>query len=106
MRRALLKAGPVGVTAVDFLAPNVIDYGPPITRVAARIEELRKDGLPIQSGGERDSCRVYILRAVQLPTGPPAPVSAPPTVEPAPALFEVAAATRSPYSIYDDERAA
>jgi hypothetical protein len=58
---ALTRAGARGVTQVDFLLPNVIDGGAPITRVAARVNELRNDGFQIQTDGERDSCAVYKL---------------------------------------------
>ena len=59
---ALRSRGARGITQVDFLAPNVIDGGRPITRVAPRIHELRtKDGHEIAVDGERDSCAVYRL---------------------------------------------
>ncbi len=104
VRRALLKAGPHGITCVDFLAPDVIDHGTPITRVAARVDELRKDGLPITSSGVRDSCSVYTLCGRVLPAHePPAPAPAP--VEAVPALFD-AGPMRGAYSVYDDEAAA
>lgn len=42
-----LRAGPVRATA--FSLPNVIDDGPPIFRVAARIQELRDAGYTIET---------------------------------------------------------
>lgn len=44
VRRAL-ERGPVNVT--DFAAPNVIDGGKPIMRMAARVQELRDQGYAI-----------------------------------------------------------
>jgi len=60
---ALEARGPVGITQVDFLLPSVVDGRQPITRVGARIEELRRAGLDIESDGRRDSCVVYVLRS-------------------------------------------
>lgn len=56
---ALRKSGR-GVTQVDFLTPT-IDGGAPITRVAARVLELKQNGHHIVTDGERDSCAVYKL---------------------------------------------
>lgn len=50
-----------GITQVDFLRYPTIDGGPPITRLAARIDELRDAGLPVMEAGTRDKCRVYML---------------------------------------------
>lgn len=47
-----------GVTAVDFQLPNVIDGGPPILRVAARVNELAETW-DIRVIGKRDKCVVY-----------------------------------------------
>jgi hypothetical protein len=58
---ALSRAGARGITQVDFLLPDVIDGGPPITRLPARIKELRDAGLPVRNGGIRDKCRVFRL---------------------------------------------
>lgn len=67
---ALYRAGRAGITQVDFALPNVIDGGAPITRVAARIKDLRDTGVRIEVIGTRHSCAVYAL--VQLPTPVPA----------------------------------
>lgn len=48
------------VCAVDFMAPT-IDGGPPITRLAARIDELRAVGHVIVAAGWRHKTRVYRL---------------------------------------------
>lgn len=61
--RALQAAGDRGVTQVDFSLPDVVDGGPPITRVAARIKDLREHGHMIVGAGIRQSCRVYQLVA-------------------------------------------
>lgn len=51
-----------GVCQADFLGPDVIDGGSPITRVAARIEDLEsKRGLTFEIIGWRDRCKVYRL---------------------------------------------
>lgn len=59
--RTLLAMGSQGVTQVDFLAPNVCDQGAPVTRLAARIAELRGEGHEIVERGRRDACSVYVL---------------------------------------------
>lgn len=59
--RALQQAGDRGVTQVDFALPDVVDGGPPITRVAARVKDLRVQGHVIVGAGTRQSCRVYEL---------------------------------------------
>jgi hypothetical protein len=59
---ALRHAGPAGLTQVDFLGPQVCDHGKPITRVAARVNELRDQGFTISSGGTRHGCAVYVLK--------------------------------------------
>ncbi len=64
---ALRKAGGRGVTQVDFSLPDVIDGGPPITRVAARIKDLRRQGHTIVPAGTRQRCRIYELVAVPAP---------------------------------------
>lgn len=62
-RRVLraLQRHPDGITAVDFLLPNVVDGHPPITRLAARIKDLRDQGHRIVVDGERHGCAVYVL---------------------------------------------
>jgi len=69
--RALRNAGDRGVTQVDFLGFPAVDGGAPITRVAARIEELRKEGHPIVNVGTRDKCAIYRLAT---PTVAPTPI--------------------------------
>lgn len=59
---ALRHAGPTGLTQVDFLGPQVCDKGKPITRVAARVNELRDQGFTITSSGTRHGCAVYVLK--------------------------------------------
>lgn len=48
-----------GMTQVDFLGTHTIDGGPPITRVAARIQDARDEGHEFEHLGTRDSCKVY-----------------------------------------------
>ena len=80
-----LRRHPEGITQVDFLLPNVIDGGPPITRVAARVRDLRTDGHEILVDGERNGCAVYVLpRPVRVELPPPVVVvperAGPPTL--------------------------
>ena len=60
--KGLRAAGPRGITQADFSGLHgTPDGGPPITRVAARIAELRAAGLAISADTKRDSCSVYVL---------------------------------------------
>lgn len=59
---ALKQAGSYGLTQVDFIRLPTVDGGPPITRLAARVEELRDRGFTITSGERRDKCVVYRLK--------------------------------------------
>lgn len=54
-----LKTGPVRATA--FSLPNVVDDGPPIFRVAARIQELRDAGYQIETTRFPVGAAVYEL---------------------------------------------
>lgn len=59
---AALRAHPDrGVSSVDFLSPPTIDGGPPITRLAARIKELKNQGHQIVDAGHKNGCKVYRL---------------------------------------------
>jgi hypothetical protein len=97
--RALRTTRGRGVTAVDFLAPAVIDSGAPITRVAARIEELRKDGHNIQLAGRRDECVIYVLAP---PAEPWQPIPDDTVAEPVTELFDTTVGKPDPASPYDD----
>lgn len=59
--RLARERGERGFTAVDFLAPHVVDGGKPITRTAARVLDLKREGFTFRSGGRRNRCKVYIL---------------------------------------------
>lgn len=50
---AALMGSPRGITAADFDLPGVIDGGAPIQRVAARVNELRREGHLIAVRRER-----------------------------------------------------
>jgi hypothetical protein len=75
---ALRSRGADGVCSVDFLLPDVLDGGSPITRLAARMLELREDGHEIQVIGEKHGCAVYRLMrdAQDARPVPPAPSAA------------------------------
>ena len=96
---AALKAeGSRGITAVDFAAPHVWDDGPPIMRVAARINELRLEGHNIVDGGTRDGVKVY-----RLVSAPAAPAAEQPPAEGTDALFDAPKWTPPPrIAVYDD----
>lgn len=107
----MLERHPDGICAPDFMLPNVIDGGTPITRLAARIRDLRDQGEEIIVDGERHSCAVYKLkesrRASVVPsgrTGPqaasPASAAVPASSEAPEALFELVPQPRP--GMYDD----
>ena len=88
-----LERTPDGITAADFSGLHgTPDGGPPITRVAARILELRGRGYDIVEAGKRDRCKVY-----KLVGSPHVPLPVP--AAPEPRLFNAAL---GPY----DDRAA
>jgi hypothetical protein len=64
VERALRELGQFNETA--FAAPNVLDGGLPIQRVAARIFELRQRGLLIDTRRESNGTATYILRQSEL----------------------------------------
>lgn len=81
-----LRRHPEGLTQVDWLLPHVVDGGHPITRLAARVKDLRDEGHEIEVQGERYGCAVYVI-----PQPAPVPVPPPesPQLEPAePTLFD------------------
>lgn len=49
------------VAATDFMAPNVIDGGKPITRVAARMLELRAAGYELERERAKNGTAIYRL---------------------------------------------
>jgi hypothetical protein len=50
-----------GVCQVDFLAPDVVDNGKPITRLAARLWDAEQQGFEFECIGKRSGCNVYRL---------------------------------------------
>jgi hypothetical protein len=60
---SLVHAGSQGVTQGQWLETGGVDGLGRITRVAARVGELREDGLNVVTDGERDGFAVYKLRA-------------------------------------------
>jgi hypothetical protein len=61
--KALMRRGAQGIDATDFMLPGVIDGWPPVTRLAARIFELKGRGHDVVVVGERHGCSVYALSA-------------------------------------------
>lgn len=101
-----LQRYPGGLTQVDFLLPNVIDGGRPITRLAARVKDLRDDGHRIDVDGERYGCAVYKLpQAAPVPIPPPKPVVPMDENATPDALFDMPA-QRTPLTPYSDLDAA
>lgn len=56
---AALRSHPDGITQLDFLREPTLDGGETITRLAARIKELKDDGHPIVDAGTLGGCKVY-----------------------------------------------
>lgn len=81
---ALKQAGKRGVTELDFEAPRVTDGGKPIRRLAARVCDLRNQGLPVLTVGERDGVAVYVLPGSE--AEPQATVHRLPEPSPSPAV--------------------
>lgn len=72
--RALAAVGGRGITQGDFLPPAPVDRYGPISRLGARIHELREDGHEIVEHGWRDGFRVYrLVREAWQPIPPPTP---------------------------------
>jgi hypothetical protein len=74
---SLVNAGSRGVSQADWLQAGGVDGRGRITRLAARVGELRADGLNVVTDGELDGFAVYKLRAapsrvVVTDEGPPA----------------------------------
>lgn len=93
---ALLQArGPVGLTPVDFLAPNVVDLGQPITRLAPRILELREQGWNIATVETSPVARYVLTAAPEAAAPGPAPTFDPPGRDPG-HLFEHPTRTKNP----------
>jgi len=101
----MLRRHPDGVCQAEFLLPNVLDGGHPITRLAARVRDLKDEGYEIVVAGERYSCAVYkIVEAASPPPAPPelglepdrefVPMDENATPDP---LFDMPPVTRSPY---------
>ena len=77
------------VSPVDFAAPNVIDGGKPVMRVAARVKELRDAGYTIRSSRAANGIALYTLEAT--PESDAAPTGTPEMAAPS-----VAAAQQAP----------
>lgn len=75
---SLRHAGPRGISQADWSGLHgTPDGGAPITRVAARVADLRADGHTIHASGRRAGCVVYQLVREHRPYGrPPEPEAA------------------------------
>jgi hypothetical protein len=73
VRAALERAGKQGVSPTDFLRYPTVDGGPPILRLAARILDLRNDGLSIESSTDPNGVARYVLVSEPGPNGEPIP---------------------------------
>ncbi len=59
-----------GVCQVDFLGPDTVDGLPPITRLAARIQDAEARGYRFEIIGWRNKTKVYRLADVPAPSPP------------------------------------
>ncbi len=76
--RALLRVGARGLTAADFASGQTCDDGPPIMRLAARVQELRDSGLTITSTGRRGPLAVYVIEPTDQALTMARPLARPP----------------------------
>lgn len=105
--RALRQRGREGITQADF-DPPTIDGGARIYRVAARINNLKKDGVRVIPDGTRGGLTVYRLNPEAAPPAHTwsahAPASEAPAPTPAlPGAAPEAPARKSPYDPWDDD---
>lgn len=75
--KSLRVAGSRGITQADWTGAYgpTPDGGPPITRLAARVLDLSRDGHVIAKGAIRDLCRIYKLEPSQPLNAPIIPIS-------------------------------
>lgn len=93
---ALRARGARGVRTDEFLAPDVLDGGKPITRVASRISDLKERGHRIEAHREPNGVARYVLVGHLAPTALPAR-------EPSRPAALLNADTPPPASPYDPE---
>lgn len=80
VEQLLRRRGDHGITLVDFLPPETADGGGPLTRLSARVADLRQSGRNIVTEGTRDGFAVYVLRDEQrISAGAPPADTLPPT---------------------------
>ena len=60
---SLYRAGERGITQGDWLTVSGLDGRGRITRVAARVKELRNEGFEIEVAGERFGFAIYRIAA-------------------------------------------
>jgi hypothetical protein len=101
---ALRLAGTHGLTQVDYLLPDVVDGGPPITRLGARVFELIAEGHRISARGRRDKCVIYRLEGGEGPLSVRSTEQIDPVLTtPAGTLFDESVGVPRPLSPYDAE---
>jgi uncharacterized lipoprotein YddW (UPF0748 family) len=96
---SIVQAGSQGVTQGQWLQTGGIDGLGVISRVAARVDELKDDGLNIVTEGKRDGYAVYKLRAA------PRRVVEATEEPPADSLFDIPAWGSERPSMYWDDAA-
>lgn len=105
IKRALDQRGPRGVSPTDFSQKPTIDGGPPILRVAARIDELRKIYDIARLKGD-DGCALYLYAKYLSPVGAVSGAGAHMAEPPEPASVPLSAPTDEPASLFDPPPAA
>lgn len=86
--RLLRARGEQGVTMTEFLAPHVVDGGKPITRMAARVGDLRhKRGHEIRTESVKSGEALVARYVLVHDACPPAPLKVVADLEVADTLF-------------------
>jgi hypothetical protein len=106
--RALVQRGERGISQADFASSPTIDGGPPVWRVPARVDELRRRGHAIETRRVRTAhgahIAVYALLPEVAPADPSAGVNQLTPAGPEPLALDLGdAATRRPASPLDAE---
>jgi hypothetical protein len=68
--RMMYQRGGLGITPIDFAAPNVIDGGAPIMRLARCVNDLRNQGHNIKTFKDGKVARYVLVPHVEVFEGP------------------------------------